>query len=211
MNKPIENKMLMQLQGMEGWCSATKALALFSHVLEHKPVICVEIGVFGGQSLLPIAYGLRENGCGTVFGIDPWSASEAIVDVANPADVEWWGKKVDLEAIYAGCLKAIDEAKLGKYIHLYSETSRAVAMTWRLPIELLHIDGSHSEWSSTSDVCLWLPFLASGGFVFMDDVNWVSTNTAVRFVEKFCKKIGETITEKSTFAIYRKNGKSPGT
>ena len=71
-------------------------------------------------------------------------------------------------------------------------------------LDMLHIDGCHSEWSSTTDVCLWLPMVRQGGLICMDDVNWPSTQTAVRFVEKWCDKIEMLDTPESVCGFFRK-------
>jgi hypothetical protein len=50
----------------------------------------------------------------------------------------------------------------------------------------------------------WLPKLKVGGYLVMDDVNWESTQTALKFVLKRCQFISRFELKESVFAIYRK-------
>src|ERR1700730_11515979 len=61
-----------------GWCSEEKALNFVDLILTAKPKVCVEIGVFGGASLIPTAFALKHLKEGIVIGIDPWDNSECI-------------------------------------------------------------------------------------------------------------------------------------
>jgi predicted O-methyltransferase YrrM len=71
-------------------------------------------------------------------------------------------------------------------------------------MDMVHIDANHAEWPSTSDVVNWLPKLKVGGYLIMDDVNWDSTQTAVRFIEKRCEFVSRFDLKESCFSIYRK-------
>jgi predicted O-methyltransferase YrrM len=71
-------------------------------------------------------------------------------------------------------------------------------------VDMVHIDANHAEWPSTSDVVNWLPKLKVGGYIVMDDVNWESTQTALKFVLKRCEFIARFDLNESCFAIYRK-------
>ncbi len=61
----------------DGWTSQAKASALAAIVLTMKPAMAIEIGVWAGKGLLPIAFAMREVGGGIVTGIDPSSVSTA--------------------------------------------------------------------------------------------------------------------------------------
>lgn len=54
---------------MEGWCSKEKAQKLFQLVLETDSQRSIELGVFGGRSLVPLGYGHKTKGSGFVIGI----------------------------------------------------------------------------------------------------------------------------------------------
>ena len=52
----------------------------------------VEIGVWGGKSLVPMANALRANGSGKIYGIDPWDNQESIKEIMNEANLEFWNR-----------------------------------------------------------------------------------------------------------------------
>lgn len=192
-----------QLKVMSGWCDPAKGIALAELIVKDKHRVCLEIGVFSGKSLLSMAFGLRENGAGVVHGIDSWEALDCMVDV-DEKDKQWWSGSVDLPAIYEECLGHIHNTGLGRYVTLHRCSSLVASKFLDGPFDLLHIDGCHSEWSSTSDVTLWLPRLRSGGTLVMDDVNWPSTQTAIRFAKKWCDELSVLNTPESVFGIYKK-------
>jgi hypothetical protein len=58
-------------------------------------------------------------------------------------------------------------------VQLVQSTSESAALIE--DIELLHIDGNHSETTSLIDVTKWVPQVKKGGIIIFDDVNWVTT------------------------------------
>ena len=53
---------------MHGWATAEKCCTLASLVLANKPALAVEIGVWGGRSLLPVAMAMKAIGKVDVYG-----------------------------------------------------------------------------------------------------------------------------------------------
>ena len=51
---------------LAGWCSREKSLTIARMVLQERPKTCVEIGIFGGRSLVPCAAALRHIGAGEI-------------------------------------------------------------------------------------------------------------------------------------------------
>jgi hypothetical protein len=63
-------------------------------------------------------------------------------------------------------------------------------------IDILHIDGNHSDVTSYIDVTKWVPLVKSGGWIIFDDMTWYEngkfTNArAVEWLDTHCKKIAE--------------------
>ena len=56
-------------------------------------------------------------------------------------------------------------------------------------IDILHIDGNHTEDSAYFDAVHWLPKVKQGGYIWFDDVNWSTTNKAVRYMKDYCTLI----------------------
>lgn len=187
----------------EGWCSPEKATAIAETIIRERTETFIEIGVFAGKSLIAAAIGMNQLGVGSAYGIDSWQASDSTIDV-EPENAAWWSNNVNLMDIYSQCLRNVHESGLAKYIRILMMTSAEASKIIRSPVDFLHIDGSHSEWSSTSDVCLWMPKVKKGGIVLMDDSDWPSTQTAVRFTLKWCDQLETIAGKESTCTFFRK-------
>lgn len=170
------------LPRLEGWCTPDKASVLADLMVDHDVQCAVEIGVFGGGSLLPMALAAREKGSGTVWGIDPWSPSAALEGTQDPQNIEWWSS-IGYSGIYRGFVGMVVELDLldvCSWLRLRSE--QAVQVFQDASVQLLHIDGNHSEVASARDAILWYPKLAPQSVVVVDDVDWVSTKLTVRYL-----------------------------
>lgn len=176
------------LDKLEGWCSRDKASILIDLVLALKPQVVVEVGVFGGKSLVPMAYALKHNHRGKIYGIDPWNASFS-VEGMNPEHAEWWNS-IDHEQIMQTLITRIAEFELVDYIQLIRETSKDAKIP-KKTIDLLHIDGNHSAETSFLDVTKWVPLVRSGGIIVFDDLDWETTANAVAWLDTNCIKVTE--------------------
>src|SRR5688572_9428138 len=115
------------LPAMDGWCSPQKADALARSVIEIKPKVVVEIGVFAGRSLLVLALACRHNREGLVYGIDPWDTAASISGLENDvANYEWWKSKVDHESIYRQCVARCQQQGVNDRIILMRSTSAPI-------------------------------------------------------------------------------------
>ena len=56
-------------------------------------------------------------------------------------------------------------------------------------IDILHIDGNHSELASVRDVTTWLPRVKSGGYIWFDDTNWATTQRAIALLYVSCEVV----------------------
>jgi predicted O-methyltransferase YrrM len=186
---------------MGGWCDAKKGLEIAKLVLETKPQRIAEIGVFEGKSTIALAQACKLNGSGTVYAIDSWKKEDCIDDEAV-ANQEWWST-LDLGKHYESFVGHSVRAGVVRHIQ-YCRMSSWDASRFLPDMDMVHIDANHAEWPSTSDVVNWLPKLKVGGYLIMDDVNWESTQTALKFVLKRCEFIARFELNESVFAIYRK-------
>lgn len=184
------------LPTVDGWCTPDKAKHLVDAILERKPQLCVEIGVFGGSSLLPQAMALQSLGGGVIHGIDPWSTEAALEEMLGQENKDWW-QKVDLEKIYQNCLKHVAKLKLDRHVNLIrAKAADVVGQFEDETVDILHIDGNHSEALSYQDATLYLPKVKRGGLIFFDDIWWadgttsVTTRKAIMFLLQSCTRLG---------------------
>lgn len=170
-----------------GWCSEEKTMSFVDLVLQIKPKVCVEIGVFGGASLLPVACALNFLGEGIAIGIDPWNNSECIkyLDVEDEKEhVDWWSK-VKIVDMYHGVLDRLLLYGLEDCCCLIKKTSeQAVAEIEH--IDVLHIDGHRSEEITLRDAELYLPKVISGGYIWVGDTLSFNKQRAIDFILEQC-------------------------
>jgi len=170
---------------LEGWCTKNKAGIMIDLVFMLRPKTIVEIGVWGGKSLIPMAYALQLLGNGKVYGIDPWDALESIQGMEG-VNYDWWSK-VDHQMILYGLVEKISKFRLNEQIHLVKATSKNAQP---IPnIDMLHIDGNHSENAAMIDVNKWVPLVRKGGIIVFDDVTWTTNEKAVEWLDENCIRI----------------------
>lgn len=193
MNQKLADKIKYILPTLKGWCPEIKALAMAEHIVQHRPKVVVEIGIFGGRSLIPMALACHFIGHGVVHGIDPWSAEAALKFEKDSKNKEWWSK-LDYRKIYEDFVRSVYMYELLHHCWWYrTEASKAVSVFDE--IDMLHIDGNHSHESATSDVNLYVPKVKSGGFIWFDDIDWQSTQGALKSLYKdliFVKTVDRT-------------------
>lgn len=191
--KPVKLEAFDYMKFLTGWCSQSKASILIDIVLKARPDKIVEIGVWGGKSLIPMACALRTNGKGKIYGIDPWDSNASIEWVKEEVSRDWWGQQ-DHEKILQDLIDKISLFNLEDYIDLIrtsSETADPIQ-----DIDILHIDGNHSEETSYLDVTKWVPLVKSGGWIILDDMTWTekginTTGKAAAWLDEHCNKIAE--------------------
>src|SRR4051812_47320274 len=82
----------------EGWCTVDKAKTLAASVLAIRPGTVVQIGVWAGRSLIPMALACQSVHKGIVIGIDPWSP-DASAEGQIGENLAWWKDVAPHESI----------------------------------------------------------------------------------------------------------------
>jgi predicted O-methyltransferase YrrM len=190
---------------VHGWCSHHKASILMDIILAIKPKTIVEIGVWGGKSLLPMAYALKVFGKGVIYGIDPWDNQASLEGVMHESNIAYW-RLVDHESVLNRLMDVIDQYDLNDNVKLIRSTSANAPIV--KDIDILHIDGNHSEVTSFLDVTKWVPLVRKGGWIVFDDMNWfengvTTTGRAVEYLNTHCHQIAE-INESCQWGIWYK-------
>lgn len=193
MTDDLKSQAVHFLKQLVGWCSDEKASLFIDLVVKIRPNTIVEIGVFGGSSLIPMACALRKIKKGKIYGIDPWDVRASLEGVMGEAHVDYWNH-IDHEDIYRNLLLKIKEFALEEYVELIKSSSENAEEI--IDIDLLHIDGNHSDKASYLDVTKWVPYVKPGGWIIFDDIAWdddglCTTARAVKWLDTHCIKFAE--------------------
>jgi len=160
---------------IHGWCTREKALTLMNLVLQLKPSLCVELGVFGGKSLLPIALAAKTFNS-RVIGIDAWTAQASLEGTNSKENDDWWSK-IDYNNMYQYTMNIMVENQV--QVDLWKAKSNEVVEKFEDScIDLLHQDSNHSEEISCEEVELYCNKVRVGGYWVFDDTNWQTTQKA---------------------------------
>lgn len=170
------------INSLEGWCSAQKAQVLYDLILKSDSQVSIELGVFGGRSLIPIALAHKAKSSGFVLGVDAWSKQASIEGsgafkdgVTAKENDEWWSK-VDYNKIYEGCVNAIQKYGVSDCCGTARMRTLAVGLLLKdNSIDLLHQDSNHSEEVSCAEVEMYFPKMKDGSYWISDDTDWATT------------------------------------
>lgn len=190
---------------LHGWCSPEKASFLIDIVTKTKPKVIVEIGVWGGKSFIPMARALKENYGGVIYGIDPWQSAESVQWIMEDANRNFWNY-ANHEWVYQDLLQKVALFDLQNQVRIIRATSEAAPPIYG--IDILHIDGNHSDHTSFFDVTKWVPLMNSGGWIIFDDMRWCeqgvfTTARAGQWLDANCYKLAE-FTDICTWGVWIK-------
>ncbi len=200
--KHIEEAIHHYIPKMEGWSEPERCCEMAERILEIKAQVCVDIGVFGARSTVAQGFAARELGTSRVYGIDTWNPGAAADNDDHKEGVEWWEKNSNLETIHQLAMRTIWDHRLEPWVTIIRAKSENVHQLFPT-IDFLNIDGGHSETASCRDVHLYLPKVRKGGYVFMDDTAWPTTQRAVSMIEEQCDLVN-TVTAKTESRTYKK-------
>lgn len=209
-NIPKQYDLQSVLQSIYGFCSVKKATTLIDLITKNKLQVVVEIGVLEGSSFLPQALAVKQNGFGKIYAIDPWSRDESLTHTKDENHRHYWGT-IDHDRFYYNFLNHLKTYNVEEFVEVIRDTSKNSSKKFvPYSIDLIHIDGNHSEEQSYEDVQLFLPFVRQGGFILFDDAHWVdggknTTLKAITYLQQYCNEI-ERITDEigNNFVIFQK-------
>lgn len=189
---------------LEGWCTREKAMAISDIITAEKPQICVEIGVYGGRSLVPAAAALRMNGSGSIYGIETWRPDVAVEHATNAENDAWW-QKIDFHALKTNFLRFVAEHDLASQIRIVEAPSANAAALFN-QIDYLHIDGAHSIYNAAEDAVLYSKKVKREGIIIMDDAEWPSTAPAISILDSIGERIATFRNDRDELSciVYRK-------
>ncbi len=151
----------------------------------------LEIGVWAGRSLLPVAFAMKEKGSGIIHGIDPYTAA-ASADGEFGENLEWWNNQKMHDDIKAKFWNHVNKFDVKSRVMLWEKRSDDVTPSDYPTLDLCHIDGNHTD-QAIRDAERFGPLVRLGGIVVCDDLKWqgggplraIDTLEDMGFVEVF--------------------------
>ena len=118
-----KQSVIEDIQNYYGWCSVEKAELIMDIIQSERPLVCVDIGTFGGAAFSVIAKTVKYNGKGMVFAIDPWSKAEATKGFHPTSRLYKWWSEVDLDGVFRQFCYRLGEDHLLDVSQVYRLTS----------------------------------------------------------------------------------------
>jgi len=201
----FKNETISKMSNIEGWCGEDKARQMMDIIQRYKCKNCVEIGVFSGKSLFPIARALQFNGNGVVFAIDAWNVTEATkgFNKKNPNYV-WWNQ-INYKKTHQDTIRLIIDNGLDNQCHILKQSSQQALNSFSdKSIDFIHFDGNHNEDIYFEDVSNYFSKVKNNGFIVLNDPNWVTSKLALVFLLERTELIS-TFSPSATYFVFRKN------
>lgn len=183
---------------LRGWSGkGERPFRMAELVIKEAPKTVVEIGVFGGQSLVPQAMALKwlsgsdsiKGRAGRIYGIDPYSLEVIAGQLADYDDATMWLKQ-DMDLVRRDLLTIIEEFGIGDVVTMLRHESRD-CVTLFDSIDILHVDGAHTEEGALLDVNLYAKRVRPKGYIWMDDTHFPSLEPALKELETFADMVDD--------------------
>ena len=158
-----------------GWCSLDKAGCIIDYIDDlmikkpNKKLTCVEVGVFAGKSVMPVAMELKRHRRGRIIAIDPWTNDDATKDY-NGINKDFWSN-IDLNHVRHIFLSYVSNLSLDGYVEVRQETSDDTEVI--RDIDYLYIDGQHTN-QAIKDINKFASEVSQDGYCIIDDVDWIT-------------------------------------
>lgn len=153
----------IQVNGVQGWLINGDLNYLFDKAMQLPPgAQVVEVGSFMGLSSIILVNGMlaRQNEKAVLHCIDTWRGSEEHQDL----DV------IKQDQLYTRFLANIQNAGVDAWIKpLRKPSLEAVSQFADASLDMIYIDGDHSEEGCYADLEAWYPKLKPGGVFFGHD------------------------------------------
>lgn len=161
-------------ESIHGWCTREKAYKMSEYINDNTS-LCVELGVWGGRSLLPIALAAPRNA--TIIGVDAWCSQASLEGTNTKINDDWWAN-LDYDHMFDYAKNLMIENGVPN-VQLWRNKSLSVVTKFNdESIDFLHQDSNHSEEVSCGEVEAYYNKVKRRGIWVFDDTNWESTKKA---------------------------------
>jgi predicted O-methyltransferase YrrM len=153
-----------------GFMPADEGRALYDAAVRHLAGgVGVEIGTYCGRSTVLLGAAAQQVG-GVVYTIDHHHGSEEHQAGWEYHDASMVDPVTGLFDTLPTLRHTLDAAQLDDHVVAIVGKSTVVATGWRTPLQLLFIDGGHTEEAAQRDFDGWARWVAVGGGLIIHDV-----------------------------------------
>ena len=155
---------------VRGFMPADEGRALYGAALRYLDRgLGVEIGTYCGKSTLVLGAAALQT-TSVLYTIDHHHGSEEHQPGWEFHDASLVDEVTGLFDTLPSFRRTLDAAGLDDYVVAIVGKSPIVARAWRSPLQLLFIDGGHSEAAATQDFDGWAKWVTVGGALVIHDV-----------------------------------------
>ncbi|MET0766937.1 MAG: class I SAM-dependent methyltransferase [Aeromicrobium sp.] len=154
----------------KGFMPADEGLALHAAAAEFcSGGVAVEIGTYCGKSTIYLAHAASVTGS-TVLTIDHHRGSEEQQPGWEYHDESLVDPALGLMDTLPFARRAIAASGLEESVVLMVGRSSAISRWWRTPVDLVFVDGGHTDEHAQNDYHGWAPWVRLGGALVIHDV-----------------------------------------
>lgn len=177
---------ITRLQSMtDGWCSAEKTFKLFTTIMSDQLMNSIDLGTYGGQSLIPQAVAYKTLGRGIVHGIDAYS-NYLCEDTTHTEENNFWWANINMNAIYRKMENVTSREDIQKHVKIHVKASNDVVESFAdESVDLIYIDSNHHTDVVRRDILQWTPKIRRGGYIILNDVKWKGVETNLNLLEEY--------------------------
>jgi predicted O-methyltransferase YrrM len=155
---------------VQGFMPADEGRALYDAALRYlQGGTGVEIGTYCGKSTLLLGAAAQQT-ASVLYTIDHHHGSEEHQAGWEYHDASLVDGVTGLFDTLPTFRRTLDTAQLDEHVVTIVGRSPLVARAWRAPLQLLFIDGGHSEDAANQDFDGWARWVAAGGALVIHDV-----------------------------------------
>jgi predicted O-methyltransferase YrrM len=153
-----------------GFMPADEGRALYDAAVTYLgDGVGVEIGTYCGKSTVMLGAAAQQTG-GVLYTIDHHHGSEELLPGWEYHDTSMVDEVTGLFDTLPTLRHTLDAAGLDDHVVAVVGRSSVVARSWRTPLQLLFIDGGHTDAAAQQDFDGWARWVAVGGALVIHDV-----------------------------------------
>ena len=166
----VPDDLMSLIEETRGFMPPDEGLALHAAAAEHLDGgVALEIGTYCGKSTLYLAHAASVTGS-TVVTIDHHRGSEEQQPGWEYHDASLVDPELGLMDTLPFARRTIAASGLEEHVVTVVGRSSAISRWWRTPLDLVFVDGGHTDEAAQADFRGWAPHVRLGGVLVIHDV-----------------------------------------